>query len=87
MGKGAFAPCPPFNVKFPSRMVGTLPHSLFEAAPGTQEVNSNISGVQKAADGTGAAANPVLVAAEQLSSQSKDLASQVNRFLTEVRAA
>ena len=68
-------------------MVGTLPHSLFEAAPGTQEVNSNISGVQKAADGTGAAANQVLDAAEQLSSQSTDLAGRVNRFLSEVRVA
>jgi hypothetical protein len=33
------------------------------------------------------AANQVLGAAEQSSSQSRDLAGQVNRFLSEVRAA
>jgi methyl-accepting chemotaxis protein len=43
--------------------------------------------VQRAADDTGAAANQVLGAAEQLSAQSRDLAGQVNRFLSEVRAA
>jgi methyl-accepting chemotaxis protein len=58
-----------------------------EAARCTQEVNANISGVQRAADDTGAAASQVLGAAEQLSSQSKDPAGQVNRFLSEVRAA
>jgi methyl-accepting chemotaxis protein len=64
-----------------------ISRSVQEAACGTQEVNSNISGVQKAADGTGAAASQVLGAAEQLSAQSRDLAGQVNRFLSEVRAA
>ncbi len=58
-----------------------------EAARGTQEVNANISGVQRAADDTGSAANQVLGAAEQHSSQSRDLAGQFNRFLSEVRAA
>ncbi len=64
-----------------------ISRSVQEAARGTQEVNSNITGVQKAADDTGSAAKQVLGAAEQLSSQSKDLAGQVNRFLSEVRAA
>lgn len=64
-----------------------ISRSVQEAARGTSEVNSNITGVQKAADDTGAAAQQVLGAAEQLSSQSKDLAGQVNRFLSEVRAA
>ncbi|MFL6835969.1 MAG: methyl-accepting chemotaxis protein [Bradyrhizobium sp.] len=64
-----------------------ISRSIQEAARGTQEVNSNISGVQKVADDTGAAANQVLGAAEQLSSQSRDLAGQVSRFLSEVRAA
>ncbi|SIO56841.1 methyl-accepting chemotaxis sensory transducer [Bradyrhizobium erythrophlei] len=64
-----------------------ISRSVQEAARGTQEVNANISGVQRAADDTGAAAGQVLGAAEQLSSQSKDLAGQVNRFLAEVRAA
>ena len=35
-----------------------ISRSIQEAARGTQDVNSNISGVQKAADDTGAAANP-----------------------------
>ncbi|WFU60713.1 methyl-accepting chemotaxis protein [Bradyrhizobium brasilense] len=64
-----------------------ISRSVQEAARGTQEVNSNISGVQRAADDTGGAANQVLGAAEQLSTQSKDLAGQVNRFLSDVRAA
>jgi methyl-accepting chemotaxis protein len=64
-----------------------ISRSVQEAARGTQEVNSNITGVQKAADDTGSAAAQVLGAAEQLSAQSKDLAGQVNRFLSEVRAA
>jgi methyl-accepting chemotaxis protein len=61
--------------------------SVQEAARGTQEANLNISGVQQAADETGAAANQVLWAAEQLSAQSRDLAGQVTCFLSEVRAA
>ena len=64
-----------------------ISRSVQQAAHGTHEVNSNISGVQRAADGTGAAANQVLGAAEQLSAQSRDLAGQVTRFLSEVRAA
>jgi methyl-accepting chemotaxis protein len=64
-----------------------ISRNVQEAARGTQEVTSNISGVQRAANDTGAAANQVLGAAEQLSLQSRDLAGQVNRFLSEVRAA
>ena len=64
-----------------------ISRSVQEAARGTQEVNSNIAGVQQAADHTGSAAHQVLGAAAQLSSQSGDLAAQVNRFLSEVRAA
>jgi methyl-accepting chemotaxis protein len=64
-----------------------ISRSIQDAARGTQEVNTNITGVQRAADDTGSAANQVLGAAEQLSTQSRDLAGQVNRFLSEVRAA
>ncbi|WP_407154246.1 methyl-accepting chemotaxis protein [Bradyrhizobium sp. STM 3557] len=64
-----------------------ISRSVQDAARGTREVNSNISGVQQAADQTGQAAQQVLSAAAQLSSQSRDLAGQVNRFLSEVRAA
>ncbi|KIZ40193.1 MULTISPECIES: methyl-accepting chemotaxis protein [Rhodopseudomonas] len=64
-----------------------IARNVQQAAHGTQEVNTNISGVQQAANQTGDAATQVLGAAEQLSQQSKDLASQVNRFLEDVRAA
>jgi methyl-accepting chemotaxis protein len=64
-----------------------IARNVQQAAHGTQEVTSNISGVQQAANDTGAAATQVLGAAEQLSQQSNDLASQVNRFLADVRAA
>ncbi|MCP3382752.1 methyl-accepting chemotaxis protein [Bradyrhizobium sp. CCGUVB4N] len=64
-----------------------ISRSVQEAARGTQEVNTNITGVQRAADDTGAAAQEVLGAAEQLSTQSRDLAGQFDRFLGEVRAA
>jgi len=64
-----------------------IARNIQQAAHGTQEVASNISGVQQAATDAGAAATQVLGAAEQVSQQSKDLASQVNRFLSDVRAA
>lgn len=64
-----------------------ISRSVQEAARRTQVVNANISGVRCAADDTGTAAHHVLEAATQLSSQSKELAGQVNRFLSDVRAA
>jgi methyl-accepting chemotaxis protein len=64
-----------------------IARNVQEAVHGTQNVTSNISGVQQAANETGAAATQVLGAAEGLPQQSKDLASQVNRFLADVRAA
>jgi methyl-accepting chemotaxis protein len=64
-----------------------IARNVQEAARGTQQVTSTISGVQQAATEAGAAATQVLGAAEHLSEQSKDLASQVNRFLADVRAA
>jgi methyl-accepting chemotaxis protein len=64
-----------------------IARNVQQAARGTHEVTSNISGVQQAANDTGTAATQVLGAAEQLSRQSNDLASEVNRFLADVRAA
>jgi len=64
-----------------------ISRSVQEAARGTQEVNTNITGVQRAADDTGAAAKEVLDAAQHLSTQSRELAGQFDRFLVEVRAA
>lgn len=64
-----------------------ISRSVQDAARGTQDVNANIAGVQQAADQTGNAAQEVLLAAGELSSQSHDLAGEVTRFLSEVRAA
>jgi methyl-accepting chemotaxis protein len=64
-----------------------IARNVQEAAHGTQNVTSTISSVQEAANDTGAAATEVLGAAEQLSQQSKGLASQVDQFLADVRAA
>jgi methyl-accepting chemotaxis protein len=64
-----------------------IARNVQEAAHGTQHVTSNISGVQQAANDTGAAASQVLGAAEELSQQSEDLAAQLHRFLADVRAA
>ncbi len=57
-----------------------------QAAAGTREVSSNISGVTQAAGETGQAAQQVLESAQSLSRESETLRSEVQRFLTEVRA-
>ena len=64
-----------------------IARNVQQAANGTQEVTSNIEIVQHAANETGTASAQVLSAAEQLSHQSQDLANEVNRFLSDVRAA
>jgi methyl-accepting chemotaxis protein len=61
--------------------------NVAQAAMGTGEVTSNISGVASAAEETGAAASQVLGAASELSRQSEHLSAEVNRFLATVRAA
>ena len=71
----------------PGTATKEIARNIQQAASGTQDVTSNISGVQQAATDAGAAATQVLGAAEHLSQQSKDLAGQVNRFLADVRAA
>ncbi len=58
-----------------------------EAASGTQEVSSNVAGVTQAATETGSAASQVLGAAGDLSKQAELLRTEVDKFLTEVRAA
>ncbi len=58
-----------------------------EAASGTQEVSSNITGVQTAAGETGNSASQVLEAAGELSQQSELLGNQIDKFLTQIRAA
>jgi len=64
-----------------------IARNVEEAAKGTQEVSSNIGGVTEAANGTGAAANQVLTSARSLTSQSEELRTLVQSFLTQVKAA
>ncbi|GEO99409.1 methyl-accepting chemotaxis protein [Methylobacterium haplocladii] len=61
--------------------------NVAQAAVGTGEVTSNVSGLAAAADDTGAAASQVLASASELSRQSGELGSEVRRFLETVRAA
>ena len=61
--------------------------NVAQAATGTGEVTANIAGVAQASEETGAAASQVLGAASELSRQSEHLSTEVNRFLTTVRAA
>jgi methyl-accepting chemotaxis protein len=58
-----------------------------QAAKGTEEVSSNISGVSEAATQTGAAAAQVLASSGELSKNGEQLKAQVEAFLQEVRAA
>ncbi|MBK8173874.1 MAG: HAMP domain-containing protein [Rhodospirillales bacterium] len=58
-----------------------------EAATGTQEVNTSISGISKTARETGSAAGEVLDAVVVLGRTSADLRGEVERFLSQVRAA
>ncbi|MGA8900187.1 methyl-accepting chemotaxis protein [Bradyrhizobium sp.] len=60
--------------------------SVTEASRGTSDVTSNIGGVARAAENTGAAANQVLSASTELSLQAERLRQQVQSFLQEVRA-
>jgi methyl-accepting chemotaxis protein len=64
-----------------------IARNVEEAAKGTQEVSSNIGGVTEAANGTGAAANQVLTAAQALTGQSTHLRDLVQDFLVGVKAA
>ena len=61
--------------------------NVAQAAVGTGEVTSNIAGVAGAAEETGAAASQVLASASELSRQSENLSTEVDRFLATVRAA
>jgi len=64
-----------------------IARNVEQAATGTQEVSSNIGGVSQAASETGAAAEQIKGAAAELSQQSEHLRVEVDKFLTEVRAA
>ncbi|MBV8169174.1 MAG: HAMP domain-containing protein, partial [Alphaproteobacteria bacterium] len=64
-----------------------ISRNVQQAATGTTEVSGNIVGVQQASGETGAAASQVLGAAGQLSRQAEALRGEVDRFLTDVKAA
>ena len=64
-----------------------IARNVADAARGTGEVSENIVGVNEAARETGAAASRVVESAADLSQSGKDLKTQVDAFLQEVRAA
>ena len=64
-----------------------IARNVQQAAQGTQEVNSNISGVTEAATQTGSAATQVLSSSGELARQAEMLRSQVDSFLSDVKAA
>ena len=66
---------------------GEISRNVQEAAARTQDVSSNIGGVTHTAQEVGSHANEVLGAATNLSGKSDQLRSEVERFITTVRAA
>ncbi|CAM3309600.1 methyl-accepting chemotaxis protein [Asticcacaulis taihuensis] len=58
-----------------------------QASLGTQEVTSNITGVARMAEETGAGAAQVLSASGELALQAENLRTQINNFLAHIRAA
>jgi methyl-accepting chemotaxis protein len=64
-----------------------ISRNVQQAAQGTQQVASNITDVQRGASETGSASSQVLVSAQMLSNDSARLKTEVEKFLTTVRAA
>ncbi len=64
-----------------------IARNVHEAAQGTTEVTENISGVNQAAQTSSVAAEQVLSSAAELSRQAGSLRSEMDKFLTTVRAA
>ncbi|WP_292907848.1 methyl-accepting chemotaxis protein [Niveispirillum sp.] len=64
-----------------------IARNVQQAAVGTQEIANNIGVVDETAQNTGHAANQLLGAAGNLSSEADRLRGEVDRFLAEVRAA
>lgn len=64
-----------------------ISRNVQEAAHGTKEVSANIVDVQRGASQTGTASSQVLTAARSLSSENSRLKSEVEKFLSTVRAA
>ncbi len=64
-----------------------ITRNVEQAAQGTKEVTRNIDGVSQAASQTGASAGEVLTASRQLSQSSEKLQTQIQTFLSTIRAA
>ena len=64
-----------------------IARNVQEAADGTREVTTNIGGVAQAAGETGSASGQVLDAARTLTRQSGSLRTEIERFLSQVKAA
>ena len=64
-----------------------IARNVQQTASATQSVTSNIGGVGQAANDSSAAATQVLSAAGDLSKQAERLSTEVNSFVTNVRAA
>jgi methyl-accepting chemotaxis protein len=64
-----------------------IARNVHEAALGTGQVSSNITGVNHAAGETGAAAGKVLGSADALGQQAKTLRDEIDAFLAHIRAA
>jgi len=64
-----------------------IARNVQQAAQGTQDVNQNIESVSRAAGETGAAANQVLNASQEMARQAEGLRGEVDRFLQEIRTA
>ncbi len=64
-----------------------ISRNVQEAASGTGEVTDNIANVSSAAEESGKAATEVLEVARQLAERSQSMKSEVETFLTDIRAA
>jgi methyl-accepting chemotaxis protein len=64
-----------------------ISRNVQQAAQGTHQVSSHVADVQRGAGETGHASSQVLSAAQSVASESVRLKSQVEKFLSAVRAA
>ncbi len=64
-----------------------IARNIQEAAAGTQEVSSHIVGVSAAAGESGKTAEDVLSSTERLTAESEALSGEVDRFLSQIKAA
>ena len=64
-----------------------ISRNVQQAAMGTSEVSANIVGVTRASSETGQTANQVLIAAKEMAERTDSLRGEVERFLSDVKAA